>query len=283
VEEGRSNELLKTLEEEGEKRGIPSRLLAFYRDLFAVQSGNDELVKVSDPGLTKETIDERLVNGQPLIGYSEFSADRTGLNSLFLQVIKVFSEYEDLFGELPKSLTQPKRKTLPKSLIKAWFSGTKIPSSMAADNLDEHLLLEAITHATLKPYLVSFSRLLSGQIDQDRWKRNYCPVCGGKPDLAYLEGKEGARWLVCSICDTEWLFKRLECPYCKNNSHTKLAYYTDDDGLYRLYVCEKCKKYIKTIDMRATQRKIIFPVERVITLAIDNQAADEGYEPGNSS
>ena len=112
--------------------------------------------------------------------------------------------------------------------------------------------------------------------------KNYCPVCGGKPDLAYLEEKEGARWLVCSICDTEWLFKRLECPYCSNNEQTKLAYYTDDAGVYRLYVCDECKKYIKTVDKRAYNRNIIFPVERVITLDIDNQARNEGYEPGNS-
>ena len=97
---------------------------------------------------------------------------------------------------------------------------------------------------------------------------------------AYLEEKEGARWLVCSRCDTEWLFRRFECPYCNNNDQAKLGYFTDDKGLYRLYFCEKCRKYIKAIDLRITEEKILFPVERILTLDIDSQALAEGYEPG---
>jgi FdhE protein len=153
---------------------------------------------------------------------------------------------------------------------------------MATDDLDEHLLLEAITHATLKPYLVSYARAFSGLINNERWRRNICPVCGGKPDFSYLDKEKSSRWLVCSRCDTSWLFQRIECPFCGNQEQTELSIFSDEIGLYRLYACEKCHKYIKTIDLRATDKHIILPVERVLTLTMDAQAQAEGYEPGIS-
>ena len=37
------------------------------------------------------------------------------------------------------------------------------------------------------------------QVDQEKWRRRYCPVCGGNPDIAYLDTERGSRWLVCSL------------------------------------------------------------------------------------
>jgi FdhE protein len=283
VADSRGNGVLKQLRDEGEKRGLSSRFIEFYQKLFDIQARGEQRIGKVSPGLKKELIDERLVRGQPLINYNDITFDWVLLNNLFVDVIKVFTEYEDLFGRLPESLTQPKpRKVIPRGLVKAWFKGTKLPASMTTDNIDEHLLLEAITHATLKPYLVSYARAFSGLINNERWRRNTCPVCGGKPDFSYLDKEKSSRWLVCSRCDTSWLFQRIECPFCGNQEQTKLSIFSDEDGLYRLYTCEKCHKYIKTIDLRATDKHIILPVERVLTLAMDAQAQAKGYEPGNS-
>lgn len=115
-------------------------------------------------------------------------------------------------------------------------------------------------------------------MDQERWRRNYCPICGGHPDFAFLEKELGARWLLCSRCDTEWLFQRLQCPYCGNQTQKDLAYFTDDEGLYRLYVCEQCHKYIKAIDLRVAKSDILLPLERLFTLDMDRQAQEKGYQ-----
>ena len=88
----------------------------------------------------------------------------------------------------------------------------------------------------------------------------------------------GLRGLLCSRCDAEWLFQRLQCPYCGTQNQAALAYFTDDEGVYRLYVCEQCHKYIKTIDLRHTESEVL--VERVLTLDMDRQAQEKGYKPG---
>ena len=58
---------------------------------------------------------------------------------------------------------------------------------------------------------------------------------------------------MCSKCAAEWLFQRLECPYCGTQDQNTLAYFTDDKGLYRLYICEHCRHYLKAIDLRQTR------------------------------
>jgi transcription elongation factor Elf1 len=283
VADSKGNGVLKQLRDEGEKRGLSSRFIEFYQKLFDIQARGEQQIGEVNPGLKKELIDERLVRGRPLINYNDITLDWALLNNLFVDIIKVFTEYEDLFGRLPESLTRPRpRKVIPRGLVRAWFKGTKLPASMITDNIEEHLLLEAITHATLKPYLVSYAKAFSGLINNERWRRNTCPVCGGKPDFSYLDREKSSRWLVCSRCDTSWLFQRIECPFCGNQEQTDLTIFSDEDGLYRLYACDKCHKYIKTIDLRATNKHIMFPAERVLTLAMDVQAQAEGYEPGNS-
>ena len=276
----RGNGTPKQLEDRGNKIGLPSRLIEFYQDLLDLQARGEQKIGKVTPGLKKAIINERLVQGRPLINYNEIEFDWEILNELFVQVKNLFLTFHDLFGELPESMKG--RKTLPRNMVKAWYKKSPPPASLATVDPDGLLLVDAIIHATVKPNLVRYASALSGFVQQDKWKQNICPVCGGQADMAYLEEKEGARWLVCSRCDTEWLFKRLECPYCKNNDQSKLSYFMDDDSIYRLYVCEECRKYIKAIDMIATEEKILFPVERILTISIDNQACEEGYEPGTS-
>ena len=116
-----------------------------------------------------------------------------------------------------------------------------------------------------------------GNVDQERWRRGYCPVCGGSPDFAYLDKERGSRWLVCSRCDTEWLFQRLQCPYCNTQDQNQLAYLTDNDGRYRLYVCDNCQQYLKAIDLQRAKGEVIIYLERLFTLYLDAQAREYGY------
>ena len=281
--EGRGNKIIERLEEEGKKKGLPPRLVEFYQKLFSIQSKTERQIGKINLGLKKETINERLERGLPLISFDELVLDWSLLNDSFAQVTANFADYSDLFGELPKSLRQPKsHPSLPKRVARAWFKRARLPSTIAVDNSSEYLLLEATIHATLKPFLVSHAKALIGSVNQERWRREYCPICGGKPDFAFLDKERGARWLLCSRCDTEWLFQRLQCPYCGTQEQSDLAYFTDDEGVYRLYVCEHCHKYIKAVDLRSTESEVLLPLERVLTLDMDKQAQEKGYQPGHS-
>lgn len=136
-----------------------------------------------------------------------------------------------------------------------------------------------IKQNALRPFLEREAAALLPKVDQTLWLRRYCPICGGKPDFAILERDVGARHLICSRCNTRWLYKRLECPSCGTEDISDLSYYLSDDKVYRLYVCEKCKHYLKAIDLRETTKDPVIPVERVVTLDMDMAAQENGYLP----
>jgi len=117
-------------------------------------------------------------------------------------------------------------------------------------------LAQTAADLALKPYLEWAAERVLLHVDQEHWKRGHCPVCGGEPDFAYLDSETGARHLVCSRCDSQWLYRRL---------------------MYRLYVCQNCRRYLKAIDLRQVGRRILFPVERLKTLNMDLAARQEGY------
>jgi FdhE protein len=69
----------------------------------------------------------------------------------------------------------------------------------------------------------------------------------------------------------------MQCPYCDNTEGTSLSFLTSDDGLYRIYLCEQCKSYLKAIDLRKTTRDVVVAVESLTTVAMDAQAQEKGY------
>jgi len=272
--------IISHLEEKESKEGTLPQLLKFYQRLLRVQSRVEKKIASRlEPSLSREALNERIRRGLPLIEFDELALDWPLLRDTFAEVGAIFAEYPELFGEPPKRLKEPSAgQLLTKKAVKTWFKGARLPPSILADDVQENLLL-AIIHATLKPLLVSHAKTLIDSIDQERWRRSYCPVCGGSPDFAFLDKERGSRWLLCSRCDTEWLFQRLQCPYCGTQDQNALAYFTDDKGLYRLYVCEQCKRYLKVIDLRQAESEILLPLERLYTLDIDRQAQEQGYSP----
>src|SRR4030043_218076 len=89
------------------------------------------------------------------------------------------------------------------------------------------------------------ARDLAPLVDDAGWYRGYCPVCGGEPDMAALGKGSGRRRLLCSRCDSEWTFRRLGCPFCGDEEAGKQVHYPSDDHVYRLSVCEDCRRYVK--------------------------------------
>lgn len=82
---------------------------------------------------------------------------------------------------------------------------------------------------------------------RDEWRKNYCPICGRRPVMAWLKKfNEGrARWLLCGGCRTQWQWQRLGCPYCGNEDLERMRVLELDDKI-RLDVCDECRAYLKT-------------------------------------
>lgn len=108
---------------------------------------------------------------------------------------------------------------------------------------------------------------------------NTCPFCDELPVAAILrpEGEGGKRSLLCSLCFTEWDFRRLVCPKCGEENHDKLPVYTADPFPHiRIEACDTCRTYIKAIDL--TRNGLAVPeVDEIASLPLDLWASGHGY------
>ena len=100
-------------------------------------------------------------------------------------------------------------------------------------------------------------------------------MCGCWPHVSILERERGARLLHCARCDTWWSFDRVTCPFCGQTD--SMLYHASKDKAHRLYVCQSCKRYLKTVDLRETTRDPDPLVERLLTVPMDLAAQEEGY------
>lgn len=107
-----------------------------------------------------------------------------------------------------------------------------------------------------------------------------CPICDGKPQFAVLrpEGDGGKRHLVCSFCSTEWEFRRVLCPVCRETDYSKLPRYLPEEPMaIRVEACDTCKSYLKSFDM--TIDGLLIPeIDEVASIALDLWAAEHGYQ-----
>ena len=106
-----------------------------------------------------------------------------------------------------------------------------------------------------------------------------CPLCGGKPQVGALrpEGDGGKRSLICSLCGTEWPYRRMVCPACGEEDVHKLPVYTATEFRHvRVEACEVCRGYIKTVDLTRDGRAVPV-VDELATIPLNLWASEHGY------
>ena len=113
-----------------------------------------------------------------------------------------------------------------------------------------------------------------------RYSGSRCPVCGGKPQLSVLrpEGEGGKRSLVCSLCATEWDFRRILCPNCAEEDNAKLPRFSADEFPHiRVEACDTCKRYLKSVDLSINGLAVPL-VDEIAAASLDLWASEHGYE-----
>ena len=275
-----NSKMLKRLDELQQSEGLLPEFAELYRHLLQIQTDMESHIPTPQPILSQAEVIDRLKQGTPLLEWQALSLDWSVLQDLFQEIVAVAGEYYKDAAEDFQSLKSVALDTsVLQEVTRAWYDGQPLSPLAATCSVSDELLA-ALIHSAIKPFLTTHSEALIRLVDQEQWRRGYCPICGGKPDLAFLDREMGARWLLCSRCDAQWLFQRLQCPYCDTRDQDTLAYFTDGNGLYRLYVCEKCRSYLKAIDLRRTEEEILLPLERVLTGDMDRQGREAGYKAG---
>ena len=279
-EKNRDSQILQRLGEWKQKDGSLPPFLELYEQLLRLQIEVKPRLTAPKPDLTEETIAEQLRQGIPLVRFDDLLLDWSLVQKQFQEVANTLAEHlKDKLEDVQKLRNLAANTPLLQQVVEDWYQELPL-SAIATEQCISEEFLDATIQAALRPFLVVHSEVLLTLVNQELWRRRCCPICGGKPNFAFLDKEQGARWLLCSRCDAEWLFQRLECPYCGTQNQGALAYLTNDDELYRLYTCEECHSYIKAIDLRKTESEILLPLERVLTVDLDRQAEEAGYRPG---
>ena len=244
--------------------------LSLWRDIITAQLA----VKTSLPPVTRSeddaTIRQRLEAGLPQAACNGPAVDAEHLASLGRHLLAVLVQH----GAFPvEEKEQAETLTAGDWLGLAREALQREPSRGRAVSLDGAFFVDL----ALAPFLERAAEVIMPRLDLALWHRGYCPICGAAPDFALLDRETGARRLVCSRCHSEWPYARVRCPFCGTTDPTKLHYYLGEDRVYRLYGCALCQRYIKTMDLRQTDKEVLIPLERILTVPMDVVAQQQGY------
>jgi formate dehydrogenase maturation protein FdhE len=268
----KSRLILQALEEAEAQNPELSAYYQFHHALFKVlDQAKGEISGTLDMA-GGEALQARLLQGLSALSFAQLPLEVEQFACLLSTVAQLLMEYDpELAGQ-----TIPDSPAECLATARQRFEEGQAGKEHGGEHGDRTLTQVSVDLA-LKPYLERAAEQVLPHLNQELWKRGYCPVCGGAPDFAVLDEDAGARHLLCSRCDSVWLYQRLGCPFCGTTDHTQLFYYPSEDNVYRLYVCETCQRYLKAIDLRETGREVLLPVERVTTVAIDAAAWQKGY------
>lgn len=158
-------------------------------------------------------------------------------------------------------------------------------------------LASAALHMTategLLAVLTSEAVRLSPQIDQDAWRRGYCPVCGGGPDVGFqkeakedsefLIAKAGQLWFHCGQCAALWRFPRMRCAACDCEDPARLEILLAESDprseFERAHLCLDCRTYFNTVNMVDRTDRINLEMLAMSLLHLDVLAQERGFTP----
>ena len=243
-------------------------ILTFYVGLTEAQESVAEGVRVADlSGLVQS------VEGD----FPRLRLEKLPLRTLALPFHNFLSRVADFGTETIKDgaqalLSQDDDRRLEplRAALGAWGRAAALKE---AEDDDSYFYARAF----LEPVVTSIAQADSSQPTD--WTHDFCFSCGGPPQVAVirdLPDAVGRRSLICSLCATEWRFRRLTCPHCGETRADKLPVHTAESIAHvRVDACTTCSRYIKTVDLRKKGDALPL-VEELAALELDIWAQEQG-------
>jgi FdhE protein len=266
-------QVLSALQVAREQHPELAELLDFYGDLYRVQF--EAKAEIPEPAARDELAARwRLEGGIPQLTFERLGIEPHAFGVLFGHVEKVLLRHNPSWQASQEAIPVEQLMVWAREVFETWDTLTAPKGALpwTAEEATGHVAVMAVGFS-LAPYLQRAAEAILPLLDLNMWYQPYCPICGGRPNLALLQKPEGARHLVCARCNCAWLYRRVGCPFCKSSE--KQNYYLSQDHVHRLYVCPKCQQYLKTVDLRELNRPVYPAVERLLTVGMDLAAHGE--------
>lgn len=236
------------------------------------------------------SVDDKLIPGKmegglPLIDLTGQKYDLTRPKEYFYSLIAIAEKR--LPAEAQKFLDIIKDEQFDwEKIIRASFNPNPAEDEILDKELktpgehDEQLdLIDLFIEESLRPELEVIAEKYGAAVEKSEWMEGYCPICGKEPKIGEIrESEDGRRYLFCHQCGYKWHFRRIKCPFCGNEEQHSLAYFAvEGEESHRVDVCNKCRRYIKIVELSKSSEDINLDVEDIATLHLDMLAYEEGY------
>ncbi|WP_295641416.1 formate dehydrogenase accessory protein FdhE [uncultured Mailhella sp.] len=239
---------------------------------------------------------ERARQGAPLLA-------GVSLNGLFPLLRESADVLVPLLGKLPGMAEH-------EAALTAFFADEKTCLRAADTLLTGHdaALVDAATQSNIPPAVLLFAletvlgpvlRTLAATYDAPwderpaSWMQGFCPVCGAFPSIGYLDkrvfdeknaflaGGGGKKHLHCSLCGTEWHFRRGACPSCGKEGSGVMEFLRESKNSRgeRIDWCTTCKSYCPVVDLRERDGTPDMDAMALGMMHLDMVAAQKGLSP----
>jgi len=217
--------------------------------------------------------------GRPAVRFGDIPLDWTDFRLAFRQTADILHRFEHVNrAEHQQMQALARDGNALEPIVTRWYQATSRvegtapePSNDAAPaNLDQVLLF------AMRPFLSRCAEALVQRVDFSNWHFGHCPFCGWEPDFSVITPSADRR-LICGRCLAQWAFDSLTCPFCLNDDRSQITSFATTDGMYRVYACNVCRRYLKAYDGRRSTRPVLVAVDTIATLPLDAAAMQKGY------
>ena len=236
------------------------------------------------PPLAPDTAAQMLRHGFYLIDVARLQLDPAGLGPLWEELVAILASFGELGEGQARRLRQvvaQGKLSLPELAAAAFRGESDLLARLAKRVRVSARVLGWLATLMLRPYLSAAAEGLVAHLKDVSWAHPYCPVCGHHPLMAVIRRPEGRRELECSLCFVRWEVRRGRCVFCGNeDKDTYKFFFYDLESPYRVDVCDRCHRYLKSVDERKmAERPMALLAEDIATLYLDQLARRKRYQP----
>ena len=133
--------------------------------------------------------------------------------------------------------------------------------------------------AALQAYWVKMALQLGERATANPAQIGLCPVCGSHPVASIIRiggAQQGLRYLVCSLCASEWHMVRVKCSACGSTKGISYFNIHAASEAIKAECCDECKTYLKIFYLEK-ETSLVPAADDLASFALDMLVDQEGY------
>jgi FdhE protein len=133
--------------------------------------------------------------------------------------------------------------------------------------------------AALQAYWVKLALQLGPRATSHPAQIGLCPVCGSHPVASVVRiggAQQGLRYLVCSLCTSEWHMVRVKCSACGSTKGISYLGIEARGEAIKAECCDECKSYLKIFYLEK-DTSMVPAADDLASLTLDMLVDQEGY------